>query len=672
MPISFNNNRYRRTAKDAWLESVDPLEGLSITQAKQIVNVSRRRGNPLLQKIYDEIEKVDPVLMTCVMRRQSALSRLGWTVKTLASAKDQTLADEQRDALDRFLSDIPNFDEAIEHLGLAFFRGLSVVQPIWESPTKVKKISLLNSWNFLEDDEGELLWNPEASLDKLRCEDMSDARAIVVRNRLAIDYPALTVYIRKALGERDWGRFIERYGIPPVDVTMAQNATEDDREKYIEAADKAKDGLSTVWPNGSNVSRAEGSRGQDPFTAFIEHQEKLIVLAATGGTLTSLAQADTGSLAGGAQMDVWREVVARDSVLISSAIRRSLCREFLEAAFPGSEIAVDFQLGKEESISAKDAADLAQTLKQAGYLVDQAELEEAVGFKLVKVEEPAQGGNPLFNKKILNKSEDVKSPILEAFSKDLSPAAEAVKELLKDPTPEKAKELLEKLPELLPEDPEMAAIIADEMAKTFASETIANKEDAQGNEHDEGNGQFTSKGGGASAAKNDGKINFGNNAKAKSQADKQSKDLGYKGVEDLLSQSTSVPQNKIDAIVAGGNFVCEPHEAVAAIRSLASIKSNVGGEVKLSERALRHYVCGERRHHGGEPDIGRLRTLPKAIDAVKHSDSRHWELDGKKVVVLPSEKPARGTQAVYCKNSGKHKTYAYADSGVLNGWQVND
>lgn len=477
MPISFNNNRYRRTAKDAWLESVDPLEGLSITQAKQIVNVSRRRGNPLLQKIYDEIEKVDPVLMTCVVRRQSALSGLGWSVKALASAKDQTLADEQRDALDRFLSDIPNFDEAIEHLGLAFFRGLSVVQPIWENPTKIKKISLLNSWNFLEDDEGELLWNPEASLDKMRCEDMSDARAVVVRNRLAIDYPALTIYIRKALGERDWGRFIERYGIPPVDVTMAQNATEEDREKYVDAADKAKDGLSTVWPNGSSVSRAEGSRGQDPFTAFIEHQEKLIVLTATGGTLTSLAQADTGSLAGGAQMDVWREIVARDSVIISSAIRRTICREYLEAAFPGQEISVDFQLGREETMSPKDAANLAQTLKQAGYLVDQAELEEAVGFKLVKVEEPATPpGNPLFNKKILNKSEDVKSPILEAFSKDLSPAAEAVKELLKDPTPEKAKELLERLPDLLPEDPEMAAIIADEMAKTFASETIANKD----------------------------------------------------------------------------------------------------------------------------------------------------------------------------------------------------
>ena len=166
-------------------------------------------------------------------------------------------------------------------------------------------------------------------------------------------------------------------------------------------------------------------------------------------------------------------------------------------------------------------------------------------------------------------------------------------------------------------------------------------------------------------------IDFKGNSRAKAQADEQSRSLGYKGIDDLMEKSVSVPKEKIDTIVEGGNFICEPHEAIAALRTLSVIKSNVGGEVKLSERALRHYVCGERRHHGGKPDISRLRSLPKAIDAVRHSDSRHWELDNRPIVVVPGEKPTKGTQAVYCKNQGKTKTYAYADSGVLNGWQVN-
>lgn len=48
---------------------------------------------------------------------------------------------------------------------------------------------------------------------------------MVFRRRRAIDWPALNIYIRKFIGERDWGRFLERYGIPPVDVVMAPNTT---------------------------------------------------------------------------------------------------------------------------------------------------------------------------------------------------------------------------------------------------------------------------------------------------------------------------------------------------------------------------------------------------------------------------------------------------------------
>ena len=41
--------------------------------------------------------------------------------------------------------------------------------------------------------------------------------------------------------------------------------------------------------------------------------------------------------------------------------------------------------------------------------------------------------------------------------------------LLEDPTPEKAAELIEKLPSLLPEDPALAAVIAEAMAEEFGS-----------------------------------------------------------------------------------------------------------------------------------------------------------------------------------------------------------
>ena len=57
--------------------------------------------------------------------------------------------------------------------------------------------------------------------------------------------------------------------------------------------------------------------------------------------------------------------------------------------------------------------------------------------------------------------------VLEAFAKDTGAAAKAVEEFLKDPSKEAAEALAARLPELLPDDPAMAAVIADEMAKAM-------------------------------------------------------------------------------------------------------------------------------------------------------------------------------------------------------------
>lgn len=465
----------KRNAGKAWLERVNPLHGLSISDARNIFDIARAHGSPLLQKIYDEIEMTDPILATCVDRRQAALAQLGWKISAVPGA-DPAIAERQRLALETFVRGIGNLTEAIQHLDLALFRGFSVVQPIWQGDS-VETISLLNSWNFLFDDEKRLLWNPNCTMDVNGCTEIPEAaRVVQIRSKRPIDYPALAIYIRKYLGERDWGRYIERYGIPPVDVVMAPNATDADKASYVDAVDRARDGISTVWPSGTpQPSRAEASRGQDPFTPFIEHQEKLIVLRATGGTLTSLAQADTGSLAGGAQMEVWKQIVSSDSTVITDALNRSLFWRFIRLRFPNEPIAVSFELGKDKELSATEAAELAVKLKSAGYIVNQDELEEAVGFTLVRDTSPQPGGLPIFNKEEPAKKPKKERGVLEAFADDCSPVADAIKELLKDPSKEAADALIKRLPELLPEDPAMAAIIAEAMAKEFGNvEKLAN------------------------------------------------------------------------------------------------------------------------------------------------------------------------------------------------------
>ena len=122
----------------------------------------------------------------------------------------------------------------------------------------------------------------------------------------------------------------------------------------------------------------------------------------------------------------------------------------------------------------------------------QDELEEAVGFTLRKDEMTPQGpfgattpdgpgGTPLqtalqgFAKRAAASARATtpetdgapQRAVLEAFSKDTSAASERVKELLDDPTPEAAQKLLADLPSLIPDDPALAAVIAEAMAAEF-------------------------------------------------------------------------------------------------------------------------------------------------------------------------------------------------------------
>ena len=72
--------------------------------------------------------------------------------------------------------------------------------------------------------------------------------------------------------------------------------------------------------------------------------------------------------------------------------------------------------------------------------------------------------------------------LAKALQRDLSPAADAVPALLQAPTPEATQALIARLPELLPQDPEMAAILEEELATTFGdnlTETAKEHEEVQ-------------------------------------------------------------------------------------------------------------------------------------------------------------------------------------------------
>ena len=513
----------KRTAAQAWIERTNPLTRLSLRAAQNIYDTARGGGYTRLQYVYAEIEKTDPTLFTCVDRRLSALSALGWRVVANVEGAE---AEAQKKKLEDMLDGAVGLSACIEHLGLAFFRGYSFAAPYLKEGRLC--FQLPPSWEFNRSPDGTWWHNPlviEAGPGGEGQVSFDPEDVLHLERVRAVDYPALALFLRHEVAEDQWGRFLERYGIPPVILEMPPLTQPGDADRFAEAAQRVYEALCGAVPNGTKVNTLAEARGADPFSAFIEHQEKTMVRLCTGGTLGSIAEATgIGSGASDAQGDVWREIVSRDAVLIGE----EFTRWFGRFVFPEGML-VRFELGTERRATPDEVFDTAAKARQAGYKFTKEYLETETGAELEADASDLPGGSgapgggfgpvsagrfPLLNKEpatplqtskvsLMNPPKTPRGPsdadgapdaVLAAFAKDTGAAAEAVAKLLQNPTPDRAAALLKDLPNLLPEDPALAAVIAEEMAKAYgeAWEKAREPEVIQNREYKrERNGQFS-------------------------------------------------------------------------------------------------------------------------------------------------------------------------------------
>ena len=402
---------FHKSAVGLMNENINPLWNIDERRAQQIFDFARSGNYAWLQYLYNEIEERDPTLLVCVTRRTSALAELDWRVvranTKLYRNADENMVKEQIQCVEEAVSKIDNLPDALEHLALSAFRGYSMVAPIHDLNGDIKHFDLIDSWNLCFDKAGQSWYfNPSGSAFSLPANIglpnapipkqlqyiPPDQVCVVTRNR-PIDWPALMIYLRSAVGERDWGRFLETYGLPPVIITMPEFTSKEDEDLYVAAAESVFEGRSGVVPFGSQVNYASESRGTNPFTEFIEHQMKLVVLMSTGGTLASLAESGSGTLAGDAQQDEWLRIIRADKRIISNRLNKQVCEQILEKNFPGKPILAEFQLDSDPQPTAKEVAELASTLSSAGFEMDADELSQITGFKIRKKQEGGLGFN---------------------------------------------------------------------------------------------------------------------------------------------------------------------------------------------------------------------------------------------------------------------------------------
>uniref|UniRef100_UPI0037834CEA phage portal protein family protein n=1 Tax=Prosthecobacter sp. TaxID=1965333 RepID=UPI0037834CEA len=144
-----------------------------------------------------------------------------------------------------------------------------------------------------------------------------------------------------------------------------------------------------VIPNGSQVFTHEAKAEGDVFGKKTQRHDSAIVLAATGGLLTMLAQSGSGTLAGGAHSDTWRDLVSGIAGEVSEAYQEQLDKLWIAEKFPNQPIGAYFELSfPEEKADRKATAETVKTCDEAGFETDEKWLSEEMAMPLKRKAAP--------------------------------------------------------------------------------------------------------------------------------------------------------------------------------------------------------------------------------------------------------------------------------------------
>ena len=343
-----------------WRESYNPLRGLTLARLAAMLEAGQRGDGADLQWFYRFVERRFPVLRACIARRRAALSKLRWSVtvpEDLPPGATPALAAAQQHWLNEFYQRITNLEEALRHLALAEFRGFAVLAKhrvtAGAGAGFIRELHWLPQWNLLRDGlGGDFYWNPDARAgvtpESLGAAARIDPRQLVAREcDLPINEIAAVAFVRSSLALKDWSAFVELYGLPGAIAILPPNVPQDQAEVFRAAAEKVAEGGCGALPHGSDVKYPTAAiRGDPPFRALLEWDEKDVVLAATGGKLSMLND-PTGI--GGAQAQVHQaafdDLAFDEAQEIAGCLHRQLTVPELSVRFPGQPVCARWELG---------------------------------------------------------------------------------------------------------------------------------------------------------------------------------------------------------------------------------------------------------------------------------------------------------------------------------------
>lgn len=368
-----------------WRDQYNPLRGLTLNRIIAMEDQAERGEWADLQFYWHHMEGVDSIVRSAVAKRLSYVNALDWEIRQIET-EDPNLAAEQAEVLRYAYDRIDNLKEAATRAAYAVFTGYSIFEKERGGYGPfIKKLHYIEPWFWIRDKE-HAIWrfNPEAKPGSLGGEIVDNRDLVIVDFGDPIYRSIGRTFFAKQLSLADWDQALENGANQSVFVVGPPGATDEEEAEYQALAEAITSNLRGYLPNGADVKLTDpGSRNRMPYYDRIKYSDEQIVLAATGGILTMLTEAGSGTLAGGAHENSLLALARADAAKVSELFQQQIDKEVLREFFPKQPTAAYFHFDVPKATeSLSDIVELVSNLSWAGYRVEMKQLEEKLGLKL--------------------------------------------------------------------------------------------------------------------------------------------------------------------------------------------------------------------------------------------------------------------------------------------------
>lgn len=376
--------------------AANPLSGLNPARLRRLYELYREGKYADVQLAWDALEEYDDMLGTVLNRRQAALGEMEWDVlidarAVAGDAELQTLAEQQQSTIAQRLRRVANLIDAIKWLGLADFRRYAALEVTIDPVSLAERWLPIHHWLLCRPSlEGAWCYNENAESSCSRVELIDMSRIIMREVSRPIDLTAMFLLSAKEAAVDGWDSFLEVFGNPALFFKMPPGTSDSQRDEYAKIIKEISSDGAGVYPDGGEIKTVETTAATaDAFSLRAEWCDKALVRRATGGLLTVLAESGSGTLAGSAHMEAFRQLAANDAISICEAINRQYIRRILAEAHPGQPCLVYMTLTPPVvNDRAATVSMICQLASQRWRVSDQAVSEE-LGMEVSTEEAPA-------------------------------------------------------------------------------------------------------------------------------------------------------------------------------------------------------------------------------------------------------------------------------------------